>query len=548
LGEEHRSVAVSYNSTGNVYRAKGDFERALEYYHKSLRIGIKILGEQDPAVSAFYFNIGVAYYDKGDYERSLEYFLKSLSIDLQTLGEEHPSIATSYNNIGNIYHDKNDYEKALEYHRKALDLRIGILGEQHIDVAESYFSIARVYAFQGDPEKALEYHRKALSIEQQAMGEEHYLVAESYFHIGNVYFDKGSFDEALDYYNKALTLQYQTLGEQHPGVAVTHQQIGKVYQKRNEIRQALAHYQKTLMILAPGFSDEDIRVNPALENYTDSRYLFSSLALKAAALEKLSRQKAYDLASPADREKIELIKLSLVTCKLASQLTDEISRGYRGEGAKLLLSRETAEIYKNGIRVALRLYNISGDSRYQEDFFQLMEQSKSGVLQEALQESQARQFAGIPDSLSEKERELRIDLAHYRTQIQKETEKKEAERNQEKYRDWQDRLFSLNREYERLIERFENEFPQYYNLKYRTKTISIDDLQKTLDERSAMLSYFIGDSALYIAAITRETFDPVAVPIDSTFGETVYGFYKSLKTLDKEDYLRKQKTPGHYSR
>lgn len=537
-GEEHRSVAISYNSIGNVYRAKGDYERALEYYHKALGIAIKISGSEDPAVAAFYFNIGVACYDRGDYERALEYFLKSLSIELQTLGEEHPSIAAGYNNIANVYHDKGDTGKALEYHRKALALRLRTLGEEHTDVAESYFNLARSYAAQGDYSGALEYHHKALSIERKAVGEEHYWIAESYFQIGNVYFAEGSFDSALEYYHKALALQHRTLGERHPEVALTHQQIGKVYQERGDTRQALAYYHKTFTILVPGFNDKDIRVNPPLENCTHPRYLLSSLVLKAGALEELSRQPSGGPASPAGRGETGLIQLSLTTWKLASRLTDEIRRAYQSEGSKLLLSRETAGIYRKGIQTASKLYNISGERRYSEEIFQLMEQGKAAVLQEALQESQARQFAGIPDSLLERERELRINLAYYRTQIEKESEMKEAGQDAGKLSGFQKRLFALNREYEQLTARFESEFPQYYNLKYRTRIASIAELQSVLGQRSAILSYFIGDGAIYIAAITGDAFNVSAAPIDSTFGETVETFYKSLKTVDKEDYLR----------
>lgn len=538
FGEEHRSVAISYNSIGNVYRAKGDYERALEYYHKSLEIGIKISGEEDAAVSAYYFNVGVAHYDKGDFDRALEYFLKSLSIELRELGEEHPSIAASYNNIGNVYHDKEDYEKALEYHRKALALRLRTLGTRHTDTAESYFNIARLYTVLGDFPAALEYHRKALAIEREAVGEEHHWVAESYFQIGNVHFEEGGLDRALEYYNKALALQYRTLDERHPEMVLTYQQIGKVYEKQGDYRQALAQYQKTLMILATGFEETDIRVNPALENYTHPRYLLSSLALKAGALEQLSRQTSGGLTPRAGREKIELVKLSLSTGKLACRLAEEIRRGYRGEGSKLSVSREAGGIYRQSIQTALKLYDISGDRGYLKEIFQLMEQSKSGVLQDALQESQARQFAGIPDSLLEREQELRIESAYYRTQIEKASEEQDAEQAPEIFLDLQARLFALNRQSEELIERFEREFPRYYNLKYCTESASIADLQNVLDERSAMLAYFIGDSALYIAAITHETFDLSVSPIESTFGETVETFYKSLNTIDKEDYLR----------
>ena len=47
---------------------------------------------------------------KGDYDKALEYYNKSLAIRLNALGEKHPDVADSYNNIGMVYHAKGDYD------------------------------------------------------------------------------------------------------------------------------------------------------------------------------------------------------------------------------------------------------------------------------------------------------------------------------------------------------------------------------------------------------------------------------------------------------
>jgi hypothetical protein len=44
LGLNHVDVALSYNNIGLVYRSKGDYKLALEYYIKSLKIYINVLG------------------------------------------------------------------------------------------------------------------------------------------------------------------------------------------------------------------------------------------------------------------------------------------------------------------------------------------------------------------------------------------------------------------------------------------------------------------------------------------------------------------------
>ncbi|MGH7496874.1 MAG: CHAT domain-containing protein [bacterium] len=532
LGEQHAAVILGYNSIGNAYRARGDYDRALAYYRKSLQAGLQTLDREDPAISAYYNNIGVVYYDKGDYVRALEHFHKSLAIELKTLGETHPSLASNYNNIGNVYHDQDEFDKALEYHYKALNLRLEALGDRHIDVAESYFNIARVYQAQGKYDKSLEYHQRALALERQSLGEDHFLVAESYAHIGNVYYDRGDDDQALAYYHKAVSLQLQTLGERHPDIALTYQQIGMVYDRQKNIQKALDYYQKAIMTLAPTFRSEDVHANPELKQIAHGRNMLASLKLKGAALEKLAR------SGSSVGMKIKTLESALSTHVLGSQLMDQIRTGYHTEGSKLLLTADFAEIYKNGVQVAWQLYTLTQQQQYRLQAFLFMEKGQYAVLHDALQESRARKFAAIPDSLLEKERELRIDLAYFETELQRETEKAEAERNQQNLQKFQDRIFALSQEFEQLIERFETAFPDYYALKYRTQVSSVGELQNALDSRTALLEYFTGDSTLFITVISNGDFAILSLPLDPAFENKVDMFCKSLKIADPQDFLQ----------
>jgi tetratricopeptide (TPR) repeat protein len=38
LGGEHPNVATSYNNLGSIYKSKGEYDKAIEYYTKSLAI------------------------------------------------------------------------------------------------------------------------------------------------------------------------------------------------------------------------------------------------------------------------------------------------------------------------------------------------------------------------------------------------------------------------------------------------------------------------------------------------------------------------------
>ncbi len=75
--------------------------------------------------------LGRALYYAGLYDKALEYFQKSLAIWLKQLGPEHPSVATSYSNMAYAYKAKKDLAKAKEYWEKAYAVFLKKLGPNH---------------------------------------------------------------------------------------------------------------------------------------------------------------------------------------------------------------------------------------------------------------------------------------------------------------------------------------------------------------------------------------------------------------------------------
>jgi len=122
---------AAYNSIGLAYEDKGEYDRAIGYYQKALKIGIKKLGPEHPNVAIQYNNIGSAYKHKGEYDRAIGCYQKALKIDLKKLGPEHPDTAIDYNNIGSAYRSKGEYDRAIGSFQKALKIGIKRLGKNH---------------------------------------------------------------------------------------------------------------------------------------------------------------------------------------------------------------------------------------------------------------------------------------------------------------------------------------------------------------------------------------------------------------------------------
>jgi len=84
-------------------------------------------------------------------------------------------------------------------------------------------------------------------------------------------------------------------------------------------------------------------------------------------------------------------------------------RGYNAEQTKLFLGEKTYNVYDNAISTAIKLYEITKNEQYKEKAFSFSEKSKTNLLLESLSEAKAKQFAGIPETLLEHERQVKID-------------------------------------------------------------------------------------------------------------------------------------------
>jgi hypothetical protein len=243
------------------------------------------------------------------------------------------------------------------------------------------------------------------------------------------------------------------------------------------------------------------------------------LEAKADAFEKYYRMKSRDLND---------LKFALSIYELASNLITKIKKGYQSESSQLRLGEQSYRIYNKAISTSLQLYDLTGSCLYKEKAFTFSEFNKASILLQCLSEAKAKKFAGIPSSLLEKERDLKIDLAFYEKNLIEEKAKgNQAESSA--ITQLQDKLFSLNQKYDTLVHNFETEYPEYYNLKYRNFIASPKEIQKKLlDNNDAIVEYFIGDASIYIFTLNRQNLDITTVNKDSLFEKEVRAMKEGL--------------------
>ena len=242
-----RAKATSLNNIGVAYDYQGNYDKALEYYIKSLRVNEIIEDKQRIATSLN--NIGVIYYYQGNFHETLKYYKRALKLREEL--EDQPGIAGSLNNIGLLYinqvdrsNDPENLGNAIDYLLKALEIKQK-LGEPR-SIARSLGNIGTVYKFRAEltenPEDyntALKYHRLSLAVFDSLEDKKGMSIA--YSDIADVHHRMGKNHLSLKFYKMALTIAKEVGGINE--IRNAYQQLSDLYELTKDYKKSLHYHQ-----------------------------------------------------------------------------------------------------------------------------------------------------------------------------------------------------------------------------------------------------------------------------------------------------------------
>lgn len=506
LGEGHFDLASPYHNLGVVYYYFGDYEKALDCYDKVLSIYQHT--QLSTKITSTYNNIGQINVLKGDYALGLEYLNKAVTMALENKGENDLGVASIYNSIGVLYYFKKEYNTALYYHEKVLKIKEAHLDSDHPYMVVTYNNLGLVHGHTGNYKNALEFFNKSLAIQRKTLGDVHVDIASTYRFIGEIYAKSGDYNQAINYYGKALQLRTQIFGTKHPDIAESYNDLAKTYQKKGDSEKVLALSQHALVANLPNFQDSVGYSNPTLANYFKQNFLLTSLQLKAEAFQQIFGK---------SRNQNDLIE-SLNTFKLCDQLIDQISQDRLQHADKITFGKTSVLVYEKAVTACVARYQESQDDNYLQLAYYFSEKSKASVLRQTLSDNSAKSFGLVPSELLALEKQLKIDRAYFQSKVR--SNRATGGEDDLSNKDLESKAFITNRTLDSLILSFEENFPEYYQLKYQNKITGITELQKFIkDPNSAIIEYFITDSLLYAFTITQGSYSisstPIGIDLDS---------------------------------
>jgi tetratricopeptide (TPR) repeat protein len=234
----NRAMALAFNSLGIIYYNKGENEKAINYYSRSLKI--REIIDDKKGIAATLNNLGIIYQDQAENDSAIGCYTRSLKLN-EEVGDKNGE-ANCLSNIGRIFFEQQELDKAIEYQIRSLKIREAIGDKRGIAIA--YSGVGSIYFEQNNVERALECFKNALEISEE-IGDNN-KIALAFANIGSVYKKRFDYSNALIYFNKSIAI-FEEIGNKK-WEASLHIYIGDIYNQQGENKNALVQYLKALEI------------------------------------------------------------------------------------------------------------------------------------------------------------------------------------------------------------------------------------------------------------------------------------------------------------
>ncbi|HAA14248.1 MAG TPA: hypothetical protein DCE41_22170 [Cytophagales bacterium] len=498
---------------GEAFLLLGRTDQALEAGEKAIQRVLDMPNHALAQEAAAYSFLGIVFWNQGDYEQARDAHQEALILREQVFGESSAQVAGSFVNLGLVDASEENWKAAADAYRRAI-VALEAADATHTRAfmsAQTNLGVAYLLGATPQLDDAELAFRTARTGWANQLGEGHPNVLFLDAYLARVDQARGNYDKALDRLAKVREGYAAHYQGHHPELANAWNLTGQILLEQEEYDEAIAAHQQALVTNHEDFNPTDDLQNPIKSATAFQKELVvSTLQFKAKAFEA-----RYYGISLKKRD----LEQALACIQEADQRLQKLRQQRVREADRLALGKLAAGLFEDGVRICEGLAEITlAKESYWLQGFRFAEASKAAVLQQSIAESNAKSYAGIPDSLLNWERELTTQIAYYEQRLAQDPYHPEVG-------DWFAALAQLRRGHDRFIRTVESDFPEYHALKYQSKELTVAELQRRLPAGTAMLSYFVRpqDQRLSIFMLTSEEFDVHSLSLGNEFNDWIAG-------------------------
>ena len=466
------NLSNSYYNLGRILTDQATYATAIQAYDYAIQVARnfpdKFLQASKAYASKSYLNFVLGDYEQAAQNAEQGYLFAERATDKSQMVENLVQQAQAYCELNRAVAAEKLLVKAL-----GISQNVGDQGA----IAAIYAKLAGVYKVLTQHENVIRNYQKAyasyLKIKDRAG------CAKTLTNWGYYYRSfRNDYIQAIIFYKKALTFADEVFVQ----VRIL-ANIGDAYSQMGRYVQALSYYQQALNIAPIAFAKRDFTKNPksqTIQLVANKEYLLTLMQDKADTW--LGYAKA--------TSNHQRLQYALDTYRVADQMIDYMRWEHTGQQSKLFWREKTRGLYERAIETCCRLKDA-------EQAFHFFEKSRAVMLADKLNELGARQQLG--EDHAKKEKELRQAVSDEQNDLAQLTP------DSAQYKSVYEALETKQQAFEGFVKQLEVSNPAYYSLKYDTTTTKLADLKSHLAARNAsFVTYFVGDSALYLLSVTGD--------------------------------------------
>lgn len=394
LGQKHLDTARTAFNLGVVYRAMGRYPAAISNLEFSARIRENL--EEWEQTGTSWFDIGRLHETKGDFEAAVNSYHRALSYFRKTPvnDDRYWNTGRTHLSLGNIADRMGDLEEAIRQYRTAEGFYLQ-MNTIHKDLYLCSQNLGNVYDSRQDWTQALASYQKAREQAEQAKDPLRVAMIES--NLGFTLTRQRRLDEAQQVLQKSLSsLESLIEAPFDPDYAKPLVNLGDVDTARQDYRSAIQKYHLALQQVIPGLRQSGWENDPKLTDTTlvlgEPFYVLAYLNAKA---------KGWQLLGEKEKNQ-EFLRRSVGLYRQAVVYQDKLLREMIADQSRLVWIGQARAMFEGALRSCYALKDPASA-------FFFMEKSRAVLLLDALLANKARFL--IPDSLSQQEIELKARLA-----------------------------------------------------------------------------------------------------------------------------------------
>jgi len=493
---------LPYLYTGGIFYSKDQFDSALSFYKKAEQINDKYTGHLNES-QRLYNRLGAMYYETGNYRQARNYFEKAISVLMATDPGNSGLLANYKINIASLHINLEEFSQAKSVYNSLLSY--------NVFQNEIYHNLGIIYLKEKDFKKSIEYFRK-VNYEDNKNN------IDLYYYFGVAYSALNEIDSSEFYLQKALAENAKWNGHRkNIQYGLIRKFQADELAKQGTYKEAIAQYQQAVIQFYNDFKETDIYKNP--EQFTgvfSFINLFNTLIAKADAYETWYQQE----------KNSELLNASLNTYQSAFKLADYVEKTYDSDEARLFLGKIKYTAHTKPIDVCLLLYDLTQKRNFLEEAYLFDQKNKASILTLNVQENELRTASGKSNQLIRQESTLKTNITRISLKAAHTTDSLELLQLNTAIRDNEIELGKLQ-------EKIKGD-PAWQQKKSIVQIPSVGQLQKKLDNSSALLSFHLSEDELQIILITPSRFEYHKSPISKNFFATIDSFKTALHNVSAD--------------